>query len=112
MRVLQYGDVSQHDWHKEQVLVCRSPVPHAVLVDFAATSLSADLENHENADYELMLRILAEPLKSAGMTVGCILGHYGRPEVWDVMATSFWKDDRGKEWVMRADDPFAWIFHS
>lgn len=109
LRVLQYADVSQHDWHDGQVLALSSPTPHTVLLDFARASVSTEPENHESNDYNGLLTVLKKPLRSAGMTAASILEHYGEPEVWDRAACT-WRDDDGKSQLLQSEDPYDWIY--
>ena len=111
VRALQYADVSQHDWHEEQILVLLSPTPHTVLFDFSWASISTEPENHATNDYSQMLTIIKKPLRSVGMTAASILDHYGTPEEWDEAACS-WLGDDGKYQTLKSEDPYAWIYVS
>lgn len=110
VRALQYGDVSQHDFHREQVMVLDTPVPHIVMFDFASASTSTEPENHEHSDYSSMLSLLVESKLNEGQDVAAFLSHFGEPEVWDRVMSSGPPDGRGRRTWISAPDPFAWVY--
>ena len=112
MRVLDVADVSQRDWHSDQVILYTNPttkLDHAVLIDFASTTQT--WEPHELNfinNYFRLLHILLDsdvPLDSE-----LVWKHYGEPDDWDpVVAHIPISPDRSKLRTVRAKDMFPFI---
>ncbi|OBZ76071.1 hypothetical protein A0H81_03276 [Grifola frondosa] len=88
VRVLQYGDISQHDWHAGQILAHHAPTAsdpdrvHCVLVDFSAATQSLYLsENHRDDDFGDCTEALIE--EGTGLFEDFVMEHMGTREVWD-----------------------------
>lgn len=66
VRILQYVDISQHDWHGGQILIRRStmvPAVHCIFIDFAACSQNlTGGEDHAENDFIGGLGSLAGPV--------------------------------------------------
>lgn len=108
VRAMQHADVSQHDFHKEQLMVLQVPVPHVVMLDFASASTSTQPELHENMDYVSMLMILSDRGKGRERDA-TVLTHFGEQEVWDMGSNTFTDGKGGSCWVS-AIDPFEWVY--
>ncbi|KAE9411516.1 hypothetical protein BT96DRAFT_930584 [Gymnopus androsaceus JB14] len=105
LRAMQYADVSQHDFNREQLMVLHTPVPHIVLLDFASASTSTEPELHEDHDYANMLMVLSDR-KDGRVRDLTVLTHFGEREVWDRGMNSYPDGKGGWLWVS-APDPFV-----
>ena len=96
LRVIQYSDISQHDWHLGQVLC--NPVEtrsqaldgsnvHCVLVDFSQASVSIDQQEfHRVDDFGQCLRTLCNP--KSGFNADLVWENFGSREHWDMVAAN------------------------
>lgn len=107
MRVLQYSDVSQLDWHGGQILCITEPTTtHCVLIDFASAFQTLDsFYHHGKDDYAKCLEILLDP--KHGMDNELVWTQYEERETWDFgeLCVKF----NGKVHNLEAPDPFAFI---
>ncbi|KIY69341.1 hypothetical protein CYLTODRAFT_372954 [Cylindrobasidium torrendii FP15055 ss-10] len=110
VRAMQYSDVSQHDFHREQFMVLNTPVPHLVMYDFARASTSTKPEKHEQGDYLEMLWLLVRSKLHKGQDGDTFLAHYGEPEVWDMVSGTVPLEEKGGPRWISAQDPFAWVY--
>ena len=104
-RVLDVGDISQRDWHNEQILLCTNPTTnedHAVLIDFASTTQT--WEAHELnfiQNYFGILCVLLGRERDSGLDSELVWQHYGEPDEWDPVQA--WISTTGSEGeVMRS----------
>ncbi|TFK52177.1 hypothetical protein OE88DRAFT_1368248 [Heliocybe sulcata] len=82
VRALEHADVSQHDWHGQQILVKNHHSgTHCVFIDFAAASTSLHVADmHRTDDYGQVLDILTHnPLLDAELA----FDSYGERRCWD-----------------------------
>ncbi|OBZ76066.1 hypothetical protein A0H81_03271 [Grifola frondosa] len=85
VRVLQYGDISLHDWHSGQILAVHSPIPsdkervHCVLFDFSAATQSLyTQENHRSDDFGECTESLIQ--EGTGLDERFVMEHFGPRE--------------------------------
>ncbi|KAJ3825600.1 hypothetical protein F5878DRAFT_723879 [Lentinula raphanica] len=90
VRILDAADISQRDWHSEQLLLCTNPetqVDHVVLLDFASTLQTWDPDEPIFLmNYFHMFRILLhtkDDQRHAGFSRELVLEHFGEPDDWD-----------------------------
>ena len=117
VRVLDVADINQRDWHSGQILLYTNPttkLDHAVLIDFASTTQTWDLEklNHlEN--YFGSLRVLLSHEGDAGLDPDLVWEHYGEPDDWDSITAFMSVHVRGPvDRIVRARNMFPYISSS
>ena len=85
MRVLDVADVSQRDWHSDQVILYTNPttkLDHVVLIDFASTTQT--WEPHELnyiGNYFGLLNVLLD--SDVALDSEQVWKYYGEPDDWD-----------------------------
>ncbi|KAI0339228.1 hypothetical protein BDW22DRAFT_1361707 [Trametopsis cervina] len=89
-RVLDAADVSQRDWHQDQVLVHKNPatqLEHAVLVDFAYTTQTWWLEqpNFINNYFGMWRALRCGEIADGGPKPELVWEHFGEPDDWDAV---------------------------
>jgi hypothetical protein len=116
--MLQYADVSHHDWHSGQILGKAVHQPtglpdkqlsqdiHCVLVDFSATTQSIKGELHRMDDFGTSLSVLTFHI---GMDFAMVWQHYDQREFWDTCVMIARIGDKRK--IARAADPYEFIYH-
>ncbi|KAG6894544.1 hypothetical protein C0992_005678 [Termitomyces sp. T32_za158] len=87
-RILNVGDVGQHDWHSGQVLLHTNPmteVDHVVLVDFGLTMQTYDEDDPTYClqNYGGMLDVLL--YRNPTFDLGLVWKHFGEPDDWDLI---------------------------
>jgi len=87
IRVLDLADVTQLDWHRGQILLhtdAITKIDHAVLIDFADTFQTTEIEIINNAsNYLKALLILKTCTREFGFDPQWVLNHFGGPDYWD-----------------------------
>ena len=119
LRVIQCGDISQHDWHGGQILcnLLPSSHAHAVLIDFSATLQTIDLDvNLSKDDYGQCVSAITD-LKNTGMDVEWVCEYWDRDEMkrecWDVYGMSLGTlGGKGHSWESEAVDPYKFVYDS
>ncbi|KAF9485067.1 hypothetical protein BDN70DRAFT_707202 [Pholiota conissans] len=116
-RVLDVADVRQSDWYTGQVLVHRIPqskLAHAVLIDFASTTQTWDLDVPKLLDnYYGAFLVLLDWAYEAGFDGTLVWNHFGEPDEWDPITAAVYKradDKKATNIVARTLFPF--IIHS
>jgi hypothetical protein len=111
-RVLDVADVSQRDWHSDQVILYTNPttkLDHAVLIDFASTTQT--WEPHELnfiGNYFGLFRVLLD--SDIALDRERVWKHYGEPDDWDpVSAIISISSDRKLSTIVKAKDMFPFI---
>ncbi|KAK7688521.1 hypothetical protein QCA50_008059 [Cerrena zonata] len=94
VRVFQYADICQHDWHRNQILVRHKTnrhgesYAHCVLIDFGDCTQSLfPGDNHVTDDFRDSVLALAS---SEVLDHDTIAGVYGRRDPWDRRALGPW----------------------
>ena len=89
IRVLDLADVTQLDWHRGQILLhtdAITKIDHAVLIDFADTFQTTEIEIINNAsNYFQALRILKTRANEFGLDPQSVLDYFGKPDYWDTI---------------------------
>ncbi|KAK7688730.1 hypothetical protein QCA50_008269 [Cerrena zonata] len=82
IRILQYADISQHDWHRQQILICRHESSvHRVFIDFAACTQSlGGWQEHTSDDVGGSAYSL---IGNGVLSQEWVAQVYGHREVWD-----------------------------
>ncbi|KAK7693027.1 hypothetical protein QCA50_002592 [Cerrena zonata] len=82
IRILQYADISQHDWHRRQILIYRHESSvHYVFIDFAACTQSlGGWQEHTSDDIEGSAYSL---IGNGVLSQEWVAQVYGHREVWD-----------------------------
>ncbi|KIK59494.1 hypothetical protein GYMLUDRAFT_60064 [Collybiopsis luxurians FD-317 M1] len=114
-RVLDVADISQRDWHSDQVILYTNPttkVDHAVLIDFASTTQT--WEPHERnyiANYFGLLYVLLGRQGDVELDPELVWKHYGEPDDWDPVQAYISTDSaEGKRMrLVEAKDMFPYI---
>ena len=112
VRVLDVADISQRDWHSDQVILYTNPttkLDHAVLIDFASTTQT--WEPHELNLIENYFSLLHTLLDSdVPLDSELVWKHYGEPDDWDPIFASFpIGPDRIRRRSVAAKDMFPFI---
>ncbi|EPQ52483.1 hypothetical protein GLOTRDRAFT_140217 [Gloeophyllum trabeum ATCC 11539] len=113
VRGMEHADVSQHDWHRKQILVsARStsdsmlgPSVHCVLVDFSSCSTSLHASDfHRDDDFGTCLSYLVSP--DAHLDAEIVLEHWGERQIWDTISATVnvHGELRG---VRKPEDPYS-----
>ena len=117
LRVMQYCDVSQHDWHPGQIL-CNFPPSshaqleaHAVLIDFSFTTQTLDLNvDLSNDDYGDCVSEIASIL--TGLDMKRVFEYWDRDdmrrECWDTEAMTI--SLGGYSWSSHRVDPYRFVY--
>ena len=111
IRVLDLADVTQLDWHRGQILVHTDPstnIDHAVLIDFAYTFQTTDIEVINRAsNYLQALFIFFHDTTEFGLDRQWVLDHFGEPDYWD--STCCFTEIDGESKVLEALPLFPYI---
>ncbi|KAK7688658.1 hypothetical protein QCA50_008196 [Cerrena zonata] len=98
IRIFQYADISQHDWHRGQILIYRTangdnkPSVHCVFIDFAScTQSTAAWEEHTRDDILNSAYSLIGP--DDVLSPELVARVYGRRELWDRWSSSLEYED-------------------
>lgn len=98
IRVFQYADISQHDWHRGQILMYRTtngdnkPSVYCVFIDFAScTQSTASCEQHTRDDLIRNAYTLIGP--DHALSPELVAQIYGHRELWDRWSTSPYYED-------------------
>jgi hypothetical protein len=87
VRVLDVADVSQRDWHNEQVILYTNPITkldHAVLIDFAATTQTWEPDElNLIQNYFGLLHVLLSRRGDVWLDPELVWKHFGDPDDWD-----------------------------
>ncbi|KZT28358.1 hypothetical protein NEOLEDRAFT_1129754 [Neolentinus lepideus HHB14362 ss-1] len=88
VRALEHADISQHDWHKGQILVNRHrSCVHCVLIDFACASTSLHhADFHRDDDFGFAFDTLSLP--ETGIDRELIWNHLGERQCWDTISST------------------------
>ena len=112
VRVLDVADVSQRDWHSDQLILYTNPttkLDHVVLIDFASTTQT--WEPHELnfiGNYFDLLDVLLD--STVALDAERVWKYYGEPDDWDpVMGFIHVNPDRNLTTVVKAKDMFPFI---
>jgi hypothetical protein len=119
LRVIQCSDISQHDWHANQILcnISHSSSPsqaHAVLIDFAATTQATDIDiDHSKDDYGRCIgAIMHEGIIGVDLQWAC--KYWERDEMkrecWDVFGMGMGNLATGFSWRSRSVDPYKFVY--
>jgi hypothetical protein len=104
-RVLDVGDVSQRDWHNEQMLLCTNPTTnrdHAVLIDFASTTQTWEAHELNFIDnYFGMLHVLLG--RHSGLDSELVWQHFGEPDEWDPVQAYIFRTGPEGEMMMSVE---------
>ena len=112
MRVLDVADVSQRDWHSDQLILYTNPTTklnHVVLIDFASTTQTWEPHelNYIGNYFELLVILLDSDI---ALDAERVWKCYGEPDDWDpVLAFICVSPDRNLTTVVKARDMFPFI---
>jgi len=111
IRVLDLADVTQCDWHRRQILLhtdAITKIDHAVLIDFADTFQTTEIEIINNAsNYFEALLILKTHAQEFGLDPQRVLDCFGEPDCWD--STCGITRIHGESIVLKASPLFPYI---
>ncbi|KAJ8502890.1 hypothetical protein ONZ45_g11344 [Pleurotus djamor] len=114
-RLLDIADVSQRDWHHNQILVSKNPETnedHAVFIDFASTTQTwiPDDRNYLS-NYFSTLMVLLGSIGKVSLEKKLVFHHFGDPDDWDsVSGIINVGSGEGKEVrIVTAKDMFSYI---
>ena len=112
VRVLDVADVSQRDWHSDQLILYTNPttkLDHVVLIDFASTTQT--WEPHELnyiGNYFELLDVLLD--SDIALDAERVWKYYGELDDWNpVLAFICVSPDRNLTTVVKARDMFPFI---
>ena len=114
LRVMQYADISQHDWHADQIL-CNLPPSsqaHAVLTNFSATTqtLDPDVDLSLRDDYGRCVSAITH--HDTGLDRNWVWEYWDRDEMkresWDTNEMGLMS--QGCLWPSNAVDPYKFVY--
>jgi len=112
IRVLDLADVTQLDWHRGQILLhtdAITKIDHAVLVDFADTFQTTEIEVINDAsNYFEALLVFLHHARKFGLLDRQILDYFGEPDYWDSVC-GITPVDGGESIVLKASPLFPYI---
>ncbi|KAK7688650.1 hypothetical protein QCA50_008188 [Cerrena zonata] len=98
IRVFQYADISQHDWHRGQILMYHTtngrnkPSVYCVFVDFASCRQSTAAREHDTRD-DLIESAYSLIGPDDALSPELVAQIYGHRELWDRWSTNPYYED-------------------